>query len=94
VVVTTKRSKTAQQPLKATHSATFKKNARKMLRAVGKEVASYRADLKVGQGGGVQGPGWRVDREGGTRRGGRGGTGIPTAGNSACQGQAAQHCVV
>jgi hypothetical protein len=51
VVVTTKRTKTTQQPLKATSSATFKKNARKVLRSVGKEVASYRPDLKVGGGG-------------------------------------------
>lgn len=45
--VTKKRTKTAQQPAKATSVAVTKKNGRRVLKSVAKEVAGYRPDLKV-----------------------------------------------
>ncbi|GFR46185.1 hypothetical protein Agub_g7714 [Astrephomene gubernaculifera] len=47
VKLTVGRVKTAQQPKKATHSVTMKKDARAVLKAVGKQVASFRPDLKA-----------------------------------------------
>jgi hypothetical protein len=47
VAVTTKRSKTANQPAKSTNTAATKKHARRVVSAVGKNVGSYRPDLKV-----------------------------------------------
>ncbi|GLC35065.1 hypothetical protein PLESTB_000550600 [Pleodorina starrii] len=41
------RVKTAQQPKKAKHSVLIKTDGRKVLKAVGKQVASYRPDLKA-----------------------------------------------
>jgi hypothetical protein len=46
--VSKKRTKTAQQPAKATTAAVSKKSGRRALKSVAKEVAGYRADLKVG----------------------------------------------
>lgn len=46
VAVTTKRSKAANQPAKSTNTAATKKHARRVVSAVGKNVGSYRPDLK------------------------------------------------
>lgn len=45
--VSKKRTKTAHQPAKASSTAVSKKNGRRVLKSVAKEVAGYRADLKV-----------------------------------------------
>lgn len=45
--VNKKRSKTAQQPAKAVSSSISKKNGRRVLKSVAKEVAGYRPDLKA-----------------------------------------------
>jgi len=47
VQVSKKRTKTAHQPAKANSTAVTKKNGRRVLKSVAKEVAGYRADLKV-----------------------------------------------
>ena len=44
--VSKKRTKTAQQPAKATTASVSKKSGRRALKSVAKEVAGYRADLK------------------------------------------------
>ncbi|KAG2487641.1 hypothetical protein HYH03_013779 [Edaphochlamys debaryana] len=41
------RVKTAQQPKKSKHAVVIKKNARAVIKAVGKQAASYRPDLKA-----------------------------------------------
>ncbi|PNH10998.1 60S ribosomal protein L28-2 [Tetrabaena socialis] len=46
VKFTVGRVKTAQQPKKSKHSVVIKKDGRAILKAVGKQVASYRPDLK------------------------------------------------
>eukprot|EP00195_Chlamydomonas_chlamydogama_P015282 CAMPEP_0202894068 /NCGR_PEP_ID=MMETSP1392-20130828/3520_1 /ASSEMBLY_ACC=CAM_ASM_000868 /TAXON_ID=225041 /ORGANISM="Chlamydomonas chlamydogama, Strain SAG 11-48b" /LENGTH=126 /DNA_ID=CAMNT_0049578619 /DNA_START=75 /DNA_END=455 /DNA_ORIENTATION=+ len=40
------RNKTAKQPKKSKYTCVIKKNARRALKSVGKQVGSYRADLK------------------------------------------------
>ena len=45
--VSKKRTKTAQQPAKSLTTSVTKKNGRRVLKSVAKEVAGYRADLKV-----------------------------------------------
>jgi hypothetical protein len=45
--VSKKRSKTAQQPAKSLAVSVSKKNGRRALKSVAKEVAGYRPDLKV-----------------------------------------------
>jgi hypothetical protein len=47
VQVSKKRTKTAQQPAKSATAAVSKKSGRRALKSVAKEVAGYRADLKV-----------------------------------------------
>jgi hypothetical protein len=41
------RSKTLNKPVQSKSTKVMKKDVRSMLKAVGKEVASYRPDLKV-----------------------------------------------
>lgn len=45
--VSLKRTKTAQQPAKSKTTSVTKKAGRRVLKSVGKEVGSYRPDLKV-----------------------------------------------
>eukprot|EP00877_Chromochloris_zofingiensis_P010742 jgi/Chrzof1/5921/Cz16g20220.t1 len=47
VKITKARSKNAQKPAAARHAVVSKKNARRALKSVAKEVAGYRPDLKV-----------------------------------------------
>jgi hypothetical protein len=46
--VSKKRTKNGQQPAKSAAVSVSKKNGRRVLKSVAKEVAGYRPDLKVG----------------------------------------------
>lgn len=47
VQVSKKRTKTSQQPAKTVTTSVSKKNGRRVLKSVAKDVAGYRPDLKV-----------------------------------------------